>query len=56
MRIKLKKNKTTENLIKQWNWKKKPLTKVPRTKLEIYKIKNRNEKPNIWEIVIEWLN
>jgi len=35
------KKKTTENFIKWWNWKEK---------------KDRNEKPNIWEIAIEWLN
>jgi len=35
---------------------KKTSTKVSRTKLKIYKIKDWNEKPNIWEIVIEWLN
>jgi hypothetical protein len=35
----------------------KTLTKVLRKKLEIKK-KNKdwNEKPNTWEIVIEWLN
>jgi hypothetical protein len=56
MRVKLKKNKTTKNLIKWWNWKKKTSTKVSRTKLEILKNKNRSEKPNIWEIPIKGLN
>jgi hypothetical protein len=35
---------------------KKTSTKVPRIKLEILKKKDWNEKPNIWEIVIEGLN
>jgi len=52
-----KKNKTTKNLIKWWNWKnKKPSTNIQMTKLEILKNEDWNEKPNIWEIAIEGLN
>jgi hypothetical protein len=56
MRVKLKKKIITENLIGGWNWKNKTSTKVPRTKLEILKKEDLNEKPNIWEIAIEELN
>jgi hypothetical protein len=50
------KNKTTKNWIEWWNWKKKNSTKVSRTKLEILKKEDWNEKPKIWEITIEGLN
>jgi len=49
------KNKTTKNLIEWWNWKKNS-TKVSRTKLKIKKKGDWNEKPKIWEIIIEGLN